>query len=626
VNGRNKIGLRQTTKSLPPFSAARAACRQFVFPLVASLFLAVLLARAPLDASDSPIRSASRPYLPTEATEVQVLGVRASSEADYSRVVIDLSADVRYKVGHLSNPERLYLDFSQTAISPRLASRRIALKDGLVEQIRLGTDQGSVTRIVLDLHTAVRYRISKLGDPTRMLVELSREAVGPVEPQGTSSPPSNQGKSPTASTSAPPAYAGRAQAPPAYEDAEKAGLSYAGTPPPQNLLELGLTTGSGYDDNILGNNRQRIGGTYFLFGPSLSLHREGGRLLLALSYQPHFLIYRNASEPNTLDQGLAFDAGYRVSSRLAFRARMSASYTNGFSQPSQNEQVLPGIGSPSSLNQTVFTPTIRQLKVTSRIDANYQASAHDSVGLFLSQSQLAFEQEISNAGSLQNTIERGADLLYRHRLSPHATVGIDYLLQGIQFGSAPQTLVQSAFFSYAQQLSPSLSLSVFGGPQYSRLDERFSLSLNPSTLQAPVFSTQWNWATGGVLTMRSEKTVFLLTAQHQISNGGGLLGAVTRSSVEANVRHRLARRWDAILTSGYANNGILGSTFSLGGYRSLTAGTGLQCSLTEKLALGVRYDFVRQTGTGQSSLFANVDRDLWSVRLFYRFHKIALGQ
>ncbi len=34
----------------------------------------------------------------------------------------------------------------------------------------------------------------------------------------------------------------------------------------------------------------------------------------------------------------------------------------------------------------------------------------------------------------------------------------------------------------------------------------------------------------------------------------------------------------------------------------------------------------RQTGTEQSPLFANFDRDLWSVQLSYRFHEIALGK
>jgi outer membrane receptor protein involved in Fe transport len=77
-----------------------------------------------------------------------------------------------------------------------------------------------------------------------------------------------------------------------------------------------------------------------------------------------------------------------------------------------------------------------------------------------------------------------------------------------------------------------------------------------------------------------------------------VLGAVVSSSVETIVRHRLAGGWDAMWTAGFANNDGLMPTFFRGGYRSLTAGVGLQRSLTEKLSLGVRYDFVRQTGAG----------------------------
>jgi len=240
VSGRYlQIALHQGTKSILDIAFARTAHWKFVPPLISLACLTLVLAGTSLCTSVSARPSADQPYSAIDATQVQVLGVRASSQADFSQVVIDLSADVRYKVGHLSNPERLYLDLSQTRINTQLASRRITLEDALVDRIRMGTDPGAVTRIVLDLHTAVRYRITKLGDPTRILVELTSDAASPVEPQDASSLPSNQGMSPTKSTSAPPAYAGRVQAPPAHEDAEKAGLSYAGTAPPRNVLELG---------------------------------------------------------------------------------------------------------------------------------------------------------------------------------------------------------------------------------------------------------------------------------------------------------------------------------------------------------------------------------------------------
>src|SRR5258706_9695235 len=163
-------------KSLLPLVASLAARLLLVLRWIIAPCVALVLLAASLGASDSASPSERAPDSTTDATEVQVLGVRSSTQAGHSRVVIDLSADVRYKVGHLSNPERLYLDLSRTRISSQLASQRIILNDAFVGQIRMGTDQGAVTRIVLDLHSAVRSRVSQIGSPARLLVELSRPA------------------------------------------------------------------------------------------------------------------------------------------------------------------------------------------------------------------------------------------------------------------------------------------------------------------------------------------------------------------------------------------------------------------------------------------------------------------
>jgi hypothetical protein len=384
--------------------------------------------------------------------------------------------------------------------------------------------------------------------------------------------------------------------------------------------------GSSYDDNIFGNNQQRVGDVAFQFGPSLNVRREGKRLNLALSYQPHFRIYRKASEENVIDQMLEFDARYKVSSRLSFRGRTSAFYTTGIFQPNQNEEFLPGLGSPSSLNGTVFTPTARQLTFSSRIDASYQAAAHDSISLFVGQSILDFKQQALNAGSLQNAEQKNAGLVYQHRLSPHTTLGMDYQYEDISFGPDSRTFVHSAFFSYAQQVSPSLMLSVFGGPQFSHLHDVIALPLGPFKFRIPISLATSNWALGGTVTKQLEKTAFQLTAQHQVSDGGGLLGAVVSSSVGTSVRRRLPGRWDASWSAGYADNRSLDTTSSRGAYQSLTAGLGLAHSLTEKLSVRLGYDFIHQRGSGQSQLFGNFDRDLWSVQFSYRFHEIALGR
>lgn len=552
-------------------------------------------------------------------------------------MVIDLSAEVRYKVGHLSNPERLYFDLLQTEVSPRLASRRIALRDAVVDQIRIGVGQGSVARVVLDLRSAVSYRISKLNNPARMLVELGQAPDGgglANSPQDEPVPNPASGR--TNSLTLPPERATNLQGAPSHSErdlgpqthglGEKAGLSYAGTVSPRNVLLLGLDFGSSYDDNIFGNGQQRIGDTEFRIGPSLSLRREGNQVSLALSYVPHFLIYRKASELNRLDQQLGFDASYRATSRLSFRGRTNASYSNGLFQPGQNEGFVPGVGSPSNLNQTVYTPTVRQLSLSSRIDAGYQVGPHDSVDLSVGESLLNFEQQIANGGNLQNTRETNAGLDYQHQLSPHATVGADYLFQNIYFGADSRTQVHSAFFSYSQQFSPSLTASIFGGPQHSGLHELLSLSFGPFTAQIPFDDAMWSWALGGTLTKRLDRTVFQLTAQHQVSNGGGLIGAVVGTSLGASLRQRLPGRWDAVWSGNYAKNSSLGSRGPASDYQSETAGFGLEHPVTDKLSLRVGYDFLRQRGTGQGSLVGDVDRDLFSIQFSYRLHQIALSQ
>jgi hypothetical protein len=417
-----------------------------------------------------------------------------------------------------------------------------------------------------------------------------------------------------------------ASGPHTYGEAEKAGLNYAGTAPPRNVLFLGFNAGSSYDDNIFGNNQNRIGDVDFLFGPSLSLHRDGRLLSLALSYQPYFRIYRRASEPNAVDQTLALDVAYQATSRFSLRARGSAYYTTGFFEPSQNVEFVPGLGSPSSLNNTLYTPVTRQLTWSSRVDASYQARAHDSIGLFVGDSQLKFTQQVSTAGYLQNQDERQAGLLYEHRLSPHTTVGTNYLFEDIRFGLDSRTLVHSVFLSYAQQVSRSLTLSVFGGPQYSRLHEVIIFPIGPFRFQAPIFQVGWNWSVGGTLTKQLDKTVFQLNAQRQVSNGGGFIGAVVALSGGASLRRRLPGRWDAIWSGSYAKNNSLASGSYASEFHSETAGFGLQRSLTERLNFHIGYDFLHQRGTGELPLFASFDRNLWSAQLSYQFHPIAIGR
>ena len=258
------------------------------------------------------------------------------------------------------------------------------------------------------------------------------------------------------------------------------------------------------------------------------------------------------------------------------------------------------------------------------MDLSYQAGRHDSIGVYGSGSLLDFTQLGSATSGLNNTQEVDAGILYQHRLSLHTTVGANYQFQDILYGASSRTNVHSIFFSYAQQFSPSVTISVFGGPQFSRVDEAVSLFSGLITVQVPASLAEW--ALGGTLTKRTNRTVFTLNAQHQVSNGGGFIAAVVGTSGGGSIRRQLAGHWDAVLSGNYARNTSLGTGTSPENYYSETAGFGLEHSLSERISLRLGYDFIHQKGSGATPVFANMDRNLVSIQFFYNLRPIQLGQ
>jgi hypothetical protein len=125
---------------------------------------------------------------------------------------------------------------------------------------------------------------------------------------------------------------------------------------------------------------------------------------------------------------------------------------------------------------------------------------------------------------------------------------------------------------------------------------------------------------------RTQSTVFHVAAQRQVSDGGGLIGAVVSTYVGGSVRRRLPARWDAVWSAGYAKNTSLESAYGRNSFQTETADFGLEHRLTERLSLRVGYDFIRQRSNEQSPVVPNFDRDLWYARLLYRFEQIPLGR
>ncbi len=91
---------------------------------------------------------------------------------DYSRIVIGVEDEVKFNASRLGNPDRLVFDLSNTRLSPAMAGRTFPVEDGFLRQIRIAQYNPSVTRVVLDLERIEDYSVFSLPNPFRLVIDV----------------------------------------------------------------------------------------------------------------------------------------------------------------------------------------------------------------------------------------------------------------------------------------------------------------------------------------------------------------------------------------------------------------------------------------------------------------------
>src|SRR5580693_2690640 len=101
-----------------------------------------------------------------------VTAVRFWSLGGVTRIAVETDGDFQVKSDRLDSPDRLFFDLMGTR--PTLGSKgmtTIPVSDHFVRQIRVAEPQHNVTRVVLDLEPSVESSISRLDNPTRLIIE-----------------------------------------------------------------------------------------------------------------------------------------------------------------------------------------------------------------------------------------------------------------------------------------------------------------------------------------------------------------------------------------------------------------------------------------------------------------------
>ena len=105
-----------------------------------------------------------------------VRDIRLWTAPDHSRLVLDLSGQISYKLFRLHKPERIVIDMMHTTMQASLG--KLALPDPVLKSIRHGKPEKGVLRLVLDVKEKVQPRSFLLkpmqGKPYRLVLDLMR--------------------------------------------------------------------------------------------------------------------------------------------------------------------------------------------------------------------------------------------------------------------------------------------------------------------------------------------------------------------------------------------------------------------------------------------------------------------
>jgi hypothetical protein len=402
------------------------------------------------------------------------------------------------------------------------------------------------------------------------------------------------------------------------------GQSYPTSPTSEersNYLRTGVVFTSAYTDNALGSlTGHPVSDVSYSVYPTLSLDETTSRAHWVLSYAPGFTFYQRESSLNQANQNASINFHYRLSPHVTFSAR------DGF-QKSSNVFDQPDLGSAAEVsggaqvpNFSVIAPVADQLNNSGNADLTYQFAANGMIGGSGTFSNLHYPNQAQVPG-LSDSASQGGSAFYSLRLSKMHYIGATYQYQRlISYPTVGQneTQTHAVLLFYTFYASSKLSLSFFGGPQYSNTVEP---PIGSTHLQLPA-AQAWTPAAGGSLNWQGRLTNVAISYSHIISGGGGLIGAVKMDSANASIQQQLARRLSGSVSGMYAQNDVLGSVLAGSTNGHTVSGTAsLQQALGQYVNVQLGYTRLHEDYSGVAVLAGTPNTNREFVSISYQFSR-----
>ena len=419
---------------------------------------------------------------------------------------------------------------------------------------------------------------------------------------------------------APPAAA----QPAAYGSGVQTPLLYAGEAVPGNELSLSLGASAFYDDNVLARNSERLRDEAASFDSHLTLSRRTENLTISFDYLPYFLLYRQVDQFDRLNHNANLNLTYRLSSRFNLGLYDTISYQNGVFQSLTGPQIMSGLGSPTALNQMIVPYTVRTLSNMSGLDLTFVKSQRTSLTFAGGYIQQKFGSQQVGGQPLYDTRGVSGSFQYQYRLAERITLGLlllhqDFTFRGGEvFGNNLRFQAESAIASIGSRLSPTVTVTIFGGPEYVRI-------IGQSAAGAGI-AGHFQSSEGGSITKEVRNTALNLSAQRSVSSSGGLYALVKFTTASLGVRRRLVGRWEANWQGGVARADTSLFQFASGRTDAVTGVFGLNRPLSRGSVFRISYDTTHQLSKGTLPISANFDRNRVTASIDYQLKAIPLGR
>lgn len=402
------------------------------------------------------------------------------------------------------------------------------------------------------------------------------------------------------------------------------GVSYPVLPTSQersNYLRAGLAFMTAYtDDASVGSSGEPLSDVSYSVAPFVSMDQTTTREHLVLTYAPGYTFYQRLSNLSMADQNANIRFAYRLSPHVTFSASdIFQKTSNVFNQPYLDTTGTVNTG-PALPNFSVISPVADQLNNIGNVGLAYQFALNDMVGASGTFTNLHYPNLSQVPGLFDSSAQSGL-AFEAHRLSSRQYLGIAYQYQRLiayPTLGATETQTHAPLLFYTVYPAKQVTLSFFGGPQYSE-------TVQPSPY-LPL--KKWTPAGGASLNWQAHVTSFALSYTHVISSSAGLIGAVKLDNASASFNQQLRRTLSASVSGTYAQNDLVGhfspSLGILNGH-SIMGTASLQQQFGQNVTVRLGYTRLREDYSGLS-LFAfapNTNREF--ISFTYNFNR-ALGR